>query len=185
MLLAISTPGDIVLDVARAVEPSELQAARTDLVRRAGAPASAAMAFDVPGAVSAGISKQAVESPERESFRKFESVVLQTFIQNMMPKEAEAVYGSGTSGEMWKSMMAEHMADAVSQRGGIGIADRLLADRYQDGEKTLPIGPISSAAGRVDLDRSEALTRSFLDDFQRRTMQVMVGKPEDKDKNAG
>ncbi len=32
-------------------------------------------------------------------------MVLQTFIQNMLPKNTEGVYGEGLSGDMWKSMM--------------------------------------------------------------------------------
>ncbi len=57
-------------------------------------------------------------------------MVLQTFIQNMLPKDGAAVYGKGMAGEMWKSMLAEKVARCVAERGGIGIADRMLGEHY-------------------------------------------------------
>ena len=41
-----------------------------------------------------------------KSYANFEAMVLQTFIQTMLPKDAEAVYGKGMAGDMWKSMMS-------------------------------------------------------------------------------
>ena len=63
-------------------------------------------------------------------------MVLQTFIQNMLPKDGEAVYGKGMAGDMWKSLMAEKMAQVMAERGGIGIADRMLGQ--YDAAKTKP-----------------------------------------------
>lgn len=65
-----------------------------------------------------------------EAYRKFEAMVLQSFIEAMLPKNSEDVYGKGTSGEIWKSMMARQIADVISERGGIGIADHLLEGRF-------------------------------------------------------
>ncbi len=62
-----------------------------------------------------------------DAAQKFEAFVLQTFIQEMMPKEAESVYGSGISGDFWKSMMSEKIAEQVAERGSIGIADYVRA----------------------------------------------------------
>lgn len=58
-----------------------------------------------------------------DAAQKFEAFVLQTFIQEMMPKEAEGVFGSGVSGDFWRSLMAEKVAEQVAQRGDLGIAD--------------------------------------------------------------
>ena len=60
--------------------------------------------------------------------------MLQTFIQNMLPKDGAAVYGKGIAGDMWKSLLAEKLADVMAERGGIGISDRMLGDHYADGE---------------------------------------------------
>ena len=52
-------------------------------------------------------------------------MVLQNFIKSMLP-ESDEVYGKGTSGEIWKGMMAEKIADEIAKEGGIGIADKLF-----------------------------------------------------------
>ncbi|HRN88920.1 rod-binding protein [Hyphomicrobium sp.] len=62
-----------------------------------------------------------------DAAQKFEAFVLQTFIQEMMPKEAEGVFGSGVAGDFWRSMMAEKMAEQVAERGELGIADLVRA----------------------------------------------------------
>lgn len=62
-----------------------------------------------------------------EAFRQFESFVLQSFIETMLPKGAESVFGKGTAGSVWKSMLAEKLADQISRSGGIGIAQRIAS----------------------------------------------------------
>ncbi len=76
------------------------------------------------GRASAEASAPTAHAP----FAQFEALVLQTFIQAMLPKDAESVYGKGLSGEMWQSMLAEKIAEQVTRRGGIGIAARLTED---------------------------------------------------------
>ena len=67
---------------------------------------------------------------DRERFlqpvAQLEAFVLQSFIETMLPKNAESVFGSGTSGAFWKSMLAEHLAKELTRSGGVGIA-RLIA----------------------------------------------------------
>jgi Rod binding domain-containing protein len=60
-----------------------------------------------------------------DAAQKFESFVMQSFIQEMMPETPESVFGSGISGDFWKSMMAEKIAEQVAERGNIGIADMI------------------------------------------------------------
>jgi Rod binding domain-containing protein len=62
-----------------------------------------------------------------DAAEKFESFVLQSFIQEMMPKQAEGVFGAGISGDFWKSMMSEKIAEQVAARGGLGIAETVRA----------------------------------------------------------
>ncbi len=80
---------------------------------------SAPSAERMPEGASAAASKQT------EAFRQFESFILQSFIETMLPKNAESVFGSGTAGGVWKSMLAEKLADQISRSGGIGIAQRI------------------------------------------------------------
>ncbi len=53
---------------------------------------------------------------------------LQTFVQEMLPKDASHVFGQGLAGSFWSSMLAEQIAGQMSKSGGLGIAD-LMASR--------------------------------------------------------
>lgn len=174
--MAISPPSDIVLDVTRAVEPSTMEAARAQLARRASGVAGAAPvgAFSLGEALpinGAGLSRTATMPSDESTYKKFESMVLQTFIQNMLPKDTEGVYGKGLSGDMWKSMMADKLAAVMTERGGIGIADGLLADHYKDGDTTLPIGPLSRGPERSDADEKGALSVALIQEIERKLIQ--------------
>lgn len=110
----------------RAPALPDIAAARADLARRPGATAAA---FSV-GEKGTGTPAESGKAAVPESFKRFEAMVLQTFIQNMLPKDGAAVYGKGMAGDMWKSMLAEKVAGVVAERGGIGIAERMLGGRY-------------------------------------------------------
>jgi Rod binding domain-containing protein len=62
-----------------------------------------------------------------DAFRQLEAFVLQTFVEAMLPKNAESVFGKGTAGGIWKSMLAERLADEIARNGGLGIARDLAA----------------------------------------------------------
>src|SRR4029078_9581266 len=74
------------------------------------------------------VAAQPGTSPE--TYRKFEGMVLATFVQSMMPSHADAGYGEGMSGWVWKSLLSQQVGSVMADRGGIGIADHLLKDRY-------------------------------------------------------
>lgn len=87
-----------------------------------------------------------------EAFRQFEAFVLQSFIETMLPKNAESVFGKGTAGGIWKSMLAEKLADQISRNGGVGIAQRIAASPAThappaSGETTVHSAPIAALAG--------------------------------------
>jgi flagellar protein FlgJ len=169
--LAISPPSDIVLDVARAVEPAGIEAARAELIKRgAGAVNGAATsAFSLgENGVAGRFSTDGNEVKTPDSYKKFEAMVLQTFIQNMLPKDAEDVYGKGVAGDMWKSMMAGKLADVMADRGGIGIADKMMGDHYLEGKKTVPVGPISGGGERAETDRQSGLSTALIEEMQRK-----------------
>jgi peptidoglycan hydrolase FlgJ len=94
-------------------------------------------------------------------------MVLETFIQNMLPKDAENVYGKGVAGDMWKSMLAGKLADAMAERGGIGISDRILGDHYVEGEKALPVGPVSGGPAQAEADQQAMLSTALVQEMQR------------------
>ena len=95
-------------------------------------------------------------------------MVLQTFIQNMLPKDTEGVYGKGLAGDMWKSQLAERVADVMAERGGIGIAKSMLADHYKDGKRTVPVGPVSTGPQKTEIDQQTRLSTSLVEELQRK-----------------
>lgn len=84
--------------------------------------AAASVAAETALAARAGRVREVPDAAQ-----KFEAFVLQTFIEEMLPKEAEGVFGSGVSGDFWRSLMAEKIAEQVAERGNLGIADLVRA----------------------------------------------------------
>jgi hypothetical protein len=79
---------------------------------------------------------------ERKAALQFEAFVLQSFIEAMLPRHADSVFGSGTAGTLWKSMFAEKLAMELASSAGLGIADMVAPDRLR------------AAGGHRDIDRS-------------------------------
>jgi peptidoglycan hydrolase FlgJ len=140
--MAIDPPSDIILDVMRAADPARRQMATEKLAQAgssqaAGAQFAAVMEGAQPSNESfscgvpepAGVFYHGVPKAEPpEAYKKFEAFILQSFIQSMLPKSSEANYGSGTAGEVWRSLAAEEMGKTIAEAGGLGIADRLYSD---------------------------------------------------------
>ena len=176
--MAISPPSDLILDVVRAADPSDVAAAQATMKANRAAFAATSLAdkgngFDnavtiLNGAASKAkldhaSAKGAGTTPE--VYQKFEAVILQNFIKEMLPEDSEAVYGKGNAGSIWKSMMAEQIGNVMSERGGVGIADQMysesLAARRDSG--------ISTASNAEDKDH---ITASMITDLERRTFGV-------------
>jgi hypothetical protein len=140
--MAIDPPSDLILDVMRAADPARRQMAveklaQTGSSEAAGTKFAAAMEGAQPAneAFSCGVPEPAAvfhrgmpKAEVPEAYKKFEAFILQSFIQNMLPESSEATYGSGTAGEVWRSLAAEEMGKTMAEAGGLGIAERLYAD---------------------------------------------------------
>ena len=136
--MAISPPSDLVLDVVRAADPASVQEAQaklksnrasfeaTSLAEAGNGFNSAVGILNRDSASRASASDGASSKAIPETYRKFEAMVLQNFVKSMLPAESEEIYGKGTAGEMWRSMMADEMGQVISKRGGIGIAKSLM-----------------------------------------------------------
>lgn len=176
--MAISTPGDIVLDVARAAEPAKLESARARLMQFAEGGAATAP-FDVGASQETGRAQAGRTAPAAPSdappdaFVKFEAMVLQTFIQSMLPEDAEAVYGEGMAGDMWKSIMSEKIGESMAERGGIGIAERVLGDRYADGDQKVALRGLPDTQGeRAPMNAS--MSSPMVDEIERNIAQTLA-----------
>lgn len=96
-------------------------------------------------------------TPATASFRKFEAMVLSQFVQSMMPQKAEAVFGNGNAGQIWKSMLAEKVADQAAQAGGIGIAQRLATAFAARNQEASQKAEEAAAAGATGASAAAAL----------------------------
>ncbi len=170
--MAITTPGDIVLDVARAVDPSIVEAARTKLAGRSAA-ASPNGVFSLTEAIAN--RPASTKNEATEPFKHFEAMVLQTFIQNMLPKDAGTVYGKGMAGDIWKSLLAEQLANVMAERGGIGISERVLGDHSVRDEKKVSVGPVSGGPEQAAIDSQAMLSTALVEEIQRRMIKSLAG----------
>lgn len=158
--MAISPPSDIVSDVARAADPARYQAAAQKLLNGASAVDGASFEDAVKSVAGQPLmapgsdvytvrnslrndAELASAARTKKAHQEFEAYILQTFVESMLPKDAENTYGKGNAGSIWKSMMAEQIGAQISKAGGIGIAKRLLDSR----ESRVPAGiPTTPAA---------------------------------------
>ena len=141
--MSIQTATDIIFDVVRAANPAVAQRAEAMLEtaaarkseQAAGTPAfqHQLLASADPSSVSVLASEDAAPDKTLETYQRFEAMILQNFIGSMLPKDSEQLYGKGTAGEIWKSMMAEQLGNALAKGGGIGIAARMMGDRFSSG----------------------------------------------------
>lgn len=144
-MIVTATP-DLVLDVLDAADPVAQRAATAKLdalkssdadfaatmdaeaSRAAAADQSAAKVAEAQSGVVNGPPVQVIKKPgPDEVYRKFEAFILQTFVETMLPKESEEVFGKGTAGGVWKSMLAEQLGAQLAKGKGIGIAKQLAS----------------------------------------------------------
>jgi hypothetical protein len=137
---------DLIADVMKAADPAAQRVAATRLERMApagDANFASAVADEFAAGQAAQSSKTApVSGGEIAStpiirkaegsnpvYRKFEAFVLQMFVETMLPKDAEDVFGKGTAGNVWRSMLAEQIGNEMAKGNGVGIAKQLAKSR--------------------------------------------------------
>lgn len=148
--MAISPTSDLILDVARAADPQKALATTRALASASQGAVSSdasgdfAKALDsLPSApakvASADYSYRApmasahgpVETAAHKAAVGLESVLLKSFVDQMLPKDAVGVFGGGVAGDVWKSMLSEKIANEVAKSGSLKLASRLFAT-HQD-----------------------------------------------------
>lgn len=131
--MAISPPSDLILDVAKAADPVSLKEAtgRLRSISAGGSGDGFALAFQsaTNRATAAGNSFRTAgleaASKAKSPGEEFEAMILTQFVETMLPDDAEMVFGKGSAGEIWKSMLAEQVATQLAASGGVGIADMI------------------------------------------------------------
>ncbi len=150
-MIVTPTP-DVVLDVLEAADPvtrrtatAKLDALKSSEVdfaatmdsevtkaaakaHAAGDQATAKVAQAELGSPDAAAPVRVIKAPSSgEVYRKFEAFVLQVFVETMLPQQAQDLFGKGTAGSVWRSMLAEQLGNQLAQGKGIGIARQLAA----------------------------------------------------------
>jgi peptidoglycan hydrolase FlgJ len=142
--MAFSPRTDVVLEVASAADPSRANLAAQRLNALAGTNAPAAdFAADLdraatPSATTAPLANaadarsrlaEAQGGPDktRQAKTQFEAMMLNSFVSELLPKDTGEVFGQGTAGDMWRSMLAEQVSTQIAKSGKLGLAKRLFA----------------------------------------------------------
>jgi flagellar protein FlgJ len=147
--VAINPPSDLLSDVAAAAQPTKLREATQRLatpgaeaaaaanfatalntVSQAKAPSAAPVAAALPGGTTKTLTAPLPQQTQKEALQKFEAFFLQTFVDSILPKNAEAVFGEGTAGDVWRSMLAEHVAAEIARSSKFGIAERIAGAHF-------------------------------------------------------
>jgi Rod binding domain-containing protein len=146
---------DIVGDVVNAADLSKLT---TSIAKLGGTPhpAGVDMASLVLNANETGATKAA--NPREKAYQQFEASVLRNFVEEMLPKATENVYGEGTAGNVWRSMQADFMSQELAKSGGIGIAATLarLDETRARSQTGVSLNEISPKAGGASGSLSSA-----------------------------
>jgi Rod binding domain-containing protein len=144
--MPIEPASDVVLEVVNAADPARAAAAAQRLNALAGAapaqtedfaqtlaqtaPSASLAAARVAGMADArsrlADATLAASDKAAKAQVDFEAVLLNGFVNEMLPKDASATFGQGLAGDMWKSMLADQMSRQIAKSGTLGIARRLF-----------------------------------------------------------
>jgi flagellar protein FlgJ len=190
--VSISPPSDILLGVAKAADPKKYRQAVEKLARASGSTAveaetaltaaigDAATASSMParatrvasaepaaGRIASAFRLDQVAKAKKDPGKDFEAFFLQTAIESMLPKDSKALFGTGPAGDIWKSMLAEHIAKELAQSTSFGIAEQIAKHTKNKKEEAERGGPKPAAGlGRED-EASGAAGASRISELRR------------------
>jgi peptidoglycan hydrolase FlgJ len=175
--MAIDPPSDVVLEVARAADPARAAAAAQRLGALAGG--AAAQGADFSATLAQAESERGASTPiaglangraqfadaANEKAAKaqvdFEAMLLNGFVNEMLPKDAPSAYGEGMAGDMWKSMLADQVSRQIAKSGTLGIARRLFAAHPLPAGESLEHAARAGAANAHDATQASANSLSL------------------------
>jgi flagellar protein FlgJ len=143
--MAFNPRTDVVMEVLNAADPSRASLAAQRLGALAGSNAQGAdfaadldraasptAAIPAPLANAANARSRLAEAPAGpdklgQAKTQFEAMMLSPLVGELLPKDASDVFGQGTAGDIWRSMLAEQMSLQIAKSGKLGLARRLFA----------------------------------------------------------
>ena len=153
--MSVTIPSDLVMDVMRAANPGRV---KTAMLKLGASPAVAGM----PGNFNAGLFRLEQATPAGaprgpDAYAKFESFLLQSAFETMLPDAASGAYGDGFAGGVWRSMAADQFASIFTDHGGLGIAE-LLRQRAGQKAEAPEVATIAAGGGQWPYFHSAAIT---------------------------
>jgi peptidoglycan hydrolase FlgJ len=142
--MAFNPRSDIVQEVINAADPSRasLAAERLSTLGQVGA-AKGDFAADLARASGSSLANTASEGmsyaraalasapgasdPASRAKVEFETMLTNSFVQEILPKDTGGVYGQGFAGDMWRSMLSEQVSRQIAKSGALGLGRRLFA----------------------------------------------------------
>ncbi len=85
-------------------------------------------------AAAATQAEQARAIKVKDTGQQFEALYLRQMLEECMPKDSASLFGEGTAGSVWRSMLADSMATTLSKSGTIGIA-QMITKHEPNGSK--------------------------------------------------
>jgi flagellar protein FlgJ len=159
--VSISPSSDIILDVARAADPVKASSAMDKLARLTEADdiSGSDFATALETATKATKATKGRNDPQHQlafldtqtsglraepdartkAFKGLEQLVLQNLVATMLPKDSSSIFGHGTAGDIWRSMLADQLAGEIGRTLSLGLTDRILPGPAQDGPLRSPI----------------------------------------------
>jgi flagellar protein FlgJ len=135
--MSLSPSTDLVLEVSRAADPARAAAVREKLTALSDAAPTPADNDGFKAALGSAAGATAPVSPRpgaplsaaKKAQHMLESAFLTQFLDEMLPKDTPSAFGQGYAGDMWRSMLAQRVADQIAASGRLGIGDKLFANR--------------------------------------------------------
>jgi hypothetical protein len=144
--MAFNPRSDVILDVLNAADPVRASLAAERLsalagsnppsedfavsLAKAAASAPAAGASPAPGLADARSRLAAIPDATDKAARAkvdFEAALMNSFVGELLPKDAPGVFGEGSAGDMWRSMLSEQISKQIAKSGALGLSRRLFA----------------------------------------------------------
>lgn len=141
--MAFNPRSDVVLEVLNAADPARASLAAGRLAGLAGAGGTTGdFAADLDGAAAASASPALIDglaearsrlaalpdAPDKVQRVKveFEATMINSFVGELLPKDT-SVFGEGTAGDMWRSMLSEQISLQIAKSGALGLSRKLFA----------------------------------------------------------
>ncbi len=143
--MSIKPPSDLLLDVARAADPATSAAAAERLAKIGGQAGPSDPVFsevlnkvEAPSAVptkadlqqpAAHFNPKLPNAPAdvaaKKAYQGLEALLLQNVVATMLPDSSD-IFGEGSAGAIWRSMLAEQLGADLAKKVDLGIMPRYL-----------------------------------------------------------